>query len=257
MTLTKTQREGLANTAVSTNKIQDSAVTNPKVADNAISTTKVQDSAITTPKLADGSVSFAKIGSIFASISDVVNRVANRLVSGVTLFDWAEDRVPRRVFSANISAGADIRLISVFRAGYNYRIEIDNCQFVGNSDFHMQFSNNNGTTFASGSEDYSFTGTRGSTSLAVTANATSGFIPLAGDTIPASGACVSIHLFNPAGIGKRPRSRSYLQCTSTAVYHSMIYGERLANMAVNAIRIYPVSSTFIAAGTITVYEEKI
>lgn len=75
----------LANSAVISKKIADSAVNQNKIANNAVSTAKIQDSAVNASKLATDAVETAKIQN---SAVDV-NKLASNAVTTVKILDDA------------------------------------------------------------------------------------------------------------------------------------------------------------------------
>lgn len=223
---------------------------NATIADGAVSTAA---------KIANNIITYAKILSTeIATVANITGRIASKFVSAVALFDWAEDRVTRRVYSANISAGATVSITSVFRNGYNYRIEIDNFQLSGSTFVFMHLSSDNGATYITGASDYTFTGSRASSALAVNYQATSAGIYISGDNIDAAGGSITIYLFNPVGTSKKARTRSSLSSSAGGnAYFTETFGLTTNNVAANALRLSLNSGTFLASGTVTVYEEKI
>lgn len=200
------------------------------------------------------------INILMGSVAQMVSGAAGLLVGTANFKTYVETYQPRKVYSANISAGADIQLTSIFRAGYNYRIEIDNLTFSTSAFLYAQFSVDNGATWLNNSSAYTWTGSRGQSSLTTLASGSSGFIGLTGDNVAAAdGLSSTIYLFNPAGTAKKTAVRAHTHCLATGqAYHTMCYAKYiLANISPNAFRIYPSSGTFLATGTITVWEEPI
>ena len=75
------QAQPIPNDSISTAKLQDGSVTEPKLASNAVSTIKLQNGSITEPKIADNAVTTDKI------VNDAVttDKIINEAVTSVKL----------------------------------------------------------------------------------------------------------------------------------------------------------------------------
>lgn len=200
------------------------------------------------------------INILLGSVSQIAAGTAGYIVGTVNFKTFVETYQARKVYSATVSSGSFIPITSVFRNGYNYRIKVTNLTVNSTSNATAQFSNDNGATFKNGSSDYTYTGERGSSVLAINANATASGIAILGDTV-ATGTPIDLEFFmeDPAKTGGKPtRARGCGQSSiSGAAYHSTAYGEYIGTGAstfvCNAVRI-AVGGT-ITGGQVTVWEE--
>jgi len=85
----------IADTAISTAKIQDSAITSGKIAATAVSTAKIEDLAVSTNKIAAGAVTNAKIADTAVGTSKIedlavtTNKIAATAVTNAKIADTA------------------------------------------------------------------------------------------------------------------------------------------------------------------------
>lgn len=225
---------------------------NQVIADGAVSTAA---------KVANGILTYAKMAAAaFATTAlELYNGTANLIVNAATLKLFSEAYLPRKVYSASIAAAANHDITGIFRAGYNYQIKITGMRIGSNGQPFMRISTDNGATYKAGASDYSYSGLRGSTSIVGYSNTAIDAHYLAGDTLTnTTDIDVLINIFNPAVAGKRKFFHSMLSnvSTGTQVYTTNAQGAYVTDTnAINAIRFATSSGSFLAAGTITVYEE--
>lgn len=99
----------IANSAVTTNALNDGAVTSAKLATGAVETTNIADANVTTAKIADGAVTSVKLASnavITASITDANVTTAKIADSNVTTDKIADGAVTNaKLGDSSITAG--------------------------------------------------------------------------------------------------------------------------------------------------------
>lgn len=207
----------------------------------------------------DGTVSWAKLASgIIASVANMVSGAADVILSAANFKSFVDQYQPRKVLSFVPAGGStDIVIGYTFKAGFNYRIEIDNLQVgTDNTVLQMLMSSDDGASYVNSASAYTArllygtTGAGGNTSTSTVINAT-GYGMNANDPL-----CGTLRLFDPNNANKNPMGIfDYMMTEAAGAAASGHTGiRRNANMACNKIKLTS-STNFSNVGRITVYEE--
>lgn len=163
------------------------------------------------------------------------------------------------VASFTPTAGAGLTIPYTFRAGYSYRIEMDDIEFsAAAAAIAGQFSDDDGATWKNGGSDYTWKRWGGTTGIAGDSGASSSGMLMSFYTpdinVPFS---MSIYLPNPMGGGKKPTMRGNCYgLTGGVIFANDFFGWYLtADIAFNKFRVQNV--TFKANGKVSVYEEPV
>lgn len=217
------------------------------------------DNAVTTSKIADGNVTFVKIAAAaIASVAEMVSGAASKLLSAANFKTFVDQYQPRKVLSFVPAGGStDIVIGYTFRAGYNYKIQLDNLQVgTDNTVLQLFMSNDDGASYVNSASAYTArriygtTGVVGDTSTSTVVNMT-GYGMNANDPL-----CGTLRLFDPNNANKNPMGLfDYMMTEPTGLpAHGHTGIRRNANMACNKIKLTS-STNFSNVGRITVYEE--
>lgn len=118
----------------------------------------LQDNEVTTNKIIDGAVTFLKIASAaIASASDIINAVANKLVTAANFKAGLRGLESYTLLSSQtLSAAATANFTSLITSEFDTYV----FEFIGvqpatvSVTFHMRMSNDNGATWISGAGTY-------------------------------------------------------------------------------------------------------
>lgn len=185
---------------------------------------------------------------------------ANLTMTGTTLSASSGAGALVFISSAVASASASIDFTSGINSTYShYIIELDNVVFTGNAAIYMRTSTNAGVSFDSGASDYcwNYASLRNSSVYLGTGNGSSAQIEFGTVINSGSGHSMSgqIHLWTPSAALSVKVSADIIggnALVNTQVERFMVQGSRLTNADVDAIRLFPSSSTF-ASGTFRLY----
>jgi hypothetical protein len=100
---------GVADEAISENKIVDGAVTSAKIANNAVTGGKIADGAVTSAKIADWDPAKVNTGIQTAKIANEAvtsTKIANNAVTADKIANWDPTKVNTGIQTAKIADGA-------------------------------------------------------------------------------------------------------------------------------------------------------
>jgi len=137
----------IASGAVTTAKIADGVVTEPKISSNAINTAKIVDGAITGPKISDATIGLDKLAHGTSSNDGKFLRANNgadptfETVTGTTINNNADNRIITGSGTANTLEGEANLIYDGLRLGINRTP-------TTNADYPLQIKSANATAFA-------------------------------------------------------------------------------------------------------------
>lgn len=216
-----------------------------------------QTQAINVP--ASASVQYTTLAaSIIASVAEMLAGTASKILNAANFLTFIDTYQPKKVLSFVPAGGStDIVINYTFRAGFNYRIEIDNVQ-VGTNNTVLQayLSNDNGATYLNSAGAYSARRIYGTSGVSGDASTSTVINTTGYGMIANRGVTGTLMLYNPAGASKYAVGKFDYHMVETGGNYAngLTHFSTNAAFACNKIKLSS-SKNFSNVGRITVYEE--